>query len=335
VVSLLYEVNKLKIIITIETLVILILAAFLLFFYYNEQHTHCTKYLNDDGSVCLLSPRVYTGMVPAESYLIFNFEPLQKDIQEYITTNGLNVSLYVLNIRDGASFGVNENIPYRALSLNKIPVAMVILKKVEQGKLTLDTLLPIKPQDRDSRAGTLYAQPITELSVKDLLRYMLQESDNTATNVLGEQGTLVELQKIANYINYYEEDTPPYNKIFHVTPKSTANIFLSLYLSTALRPEDSLMILSYLTNTSFDIKKYAQLPDDVIVAQKYGSLFDEQPNYFHSCGIMYVKDSRIFYCTMTEGLYKEEAYNVTGTIVNKIYKFVLEGRKVRDIGINL
>jgi len=319
--------NKLKLILWTEAVIIIALIALLLPSYYGVKETHCEKYLNDDGSVCLLSPRVYTGMIPPKSHLIFNFEPLQEEIQDYITTNELNASLYVLNIRDGASFGINENNPYRALSLNKIPIAMIILKKIDEGQFTLDTVLPIKAELRDSRAGPLGKMPATELSVRELIRYMLQESDNTATNILGSQATLGDLQEIANYINYYEEDTPPYNKVFHITPKSTANIFLSLYLSTALKPEDSLMILSYLTNTSFNIKKYANLPSNIVIAQKYGALFDDKyETYFHSCGIMYIEDSRIFYCSMTEGMQQEQAYNFTGMIVNKIYKFVIEGK---------
>jgi hypothetical protein len=85
-----------------------------------------------------------------------------------------------------------------------------------------------------------------------------------------------------------------------------------------------------LTNTAFDIKKYAQLPDDVTVAQKYGSYHNNGLDYFHSCGIMYIKESRIFYCVMTRKLDREKASEVVGTIVNKLYNYVTKTRNKLD-----
>ena len=136
------NVNKIKKVVIIEAIVIIILTAFLIERYVNNT---CSSeyYQNGNGKIKLLSPRIYSGLLPAEEFLILNFEPLKKDVNEYITKNNINISIYVLNMRDGASFGINEKEPIEALSLNKLPIAMIILEKVEQGKLSLDTKLPI------------------------------------------------------------------------------------------------------------------------------------------------------------------------------------------------
>lgn len=185
------NVNKIKKVVIIEAIVIIILAAFLIEKYINNPLSQ--NYLNGD-KIRLLSPRIYSGLLSPEEFLILNFEPLKKDVNDYITKNNINISIYVLNMRDGASFGINEKEPIEALSLNKLPIAMIILEKVEHEKLSLDTKLPIAQEDRDILSGTLYAQPINELSVKELLRYMLQESDNTALWVLLKQVNLGELK---------------------------------------------------------------------------------------------------------------------------------------------
>jgi len=325
--------NKLKLVMIIEAIIILILAGFLIcniFFSQNnsatQQVAYCDKHFYDN-QVCLLSPRVYTGILKPENFLILNFKPLQEDIQNYITTNNLNISVYVLNIRDSASFGINSNKGFEPASLNKLPIAILILKKVEQKELSLDSLLPIKDEDRDSRSGTLYNTTANAMNVRDLLHYMLSESDNTAFRVLEEQVTLEDLQKLSVYLNYYTKDIdyipPIINNTYQITAKSTSNLFMSLYLSSILTPGDSELILKDLSNSTFNINKYAGLPDSVIVSQKYGDYYVGDINDFHNCGIIYMGQDRIFYGIMTQGMDEEKAPVVIGNIVNKIYNYVI------------
>lgn len=292
----------------------------IIFIIYNNSFCQDRVHTNEG----LLSSRVYSGILKPESFLIFNFEPLKEEIQDYIERNNYNISLYVLNLRDGASMGIDEDREFDAVSFNKLPVAIIVLRKVEEGKLSMETLLPIPREYRDSSSGTLYALKKDSLSVGELLRYMLQESDNTAFWVLAEQVSLEDGQQLTAYLNYYRGNvnySEPLDNL-KITPKTTGNLFLSLYLSTVLQPEHSELILSYLTNTSFDIKKYAKLPDDITVSQKYGSFYYNDNKFFHSCGILYIEDSRIFYCTMTNGIEKEKANIAIGEIVNKIYNYI-------------
>ena len=333
--------NKAKVVIIIETMTIIILLVIIFLTITksnpstNNQQAYCEQHYYDDKE-CLLSARVYTNITPANSFLILNFKPLNNDIKDYINNSNLNLSIYILNLRDGASFGINSGEAYEPASLNKLPVAIIIMKKVEEGKLSLDTMLPITNDDRDNSSGSLYAEPISEISVKDLLYYMLSESDDTALWVLVKQINLEDLKHLSDYLNYYQQDinlTKGNNNVYQITAKSTGNLFISLYLSTELEPQDSEMILKMLTNTSFNINKYANLPDNVTVAQKYGAYFTKDKKEFHSCGIIYVEDSRFFYCVMTKDLDKEKASQVVGTIVNKLYNFILEGKKVKSIDV--
>lgn len=316
---------NLKSVILFETIVIIALVVTLIWMYPKTQQ----EYLHSKGEVRLLSPRVYANILPPESYLILNWNPLRDFINDYITSQELNVSVYVLNMRDSASFGINVDEGFEPASLNKLPIAMIILKKVEEGKLSLDTKLPIYDKDKDSKSGTLYAEPVNELSVKDLLYRMLSESDNTAAMVLAEQITTQDIQSLSSYLDYYDKDTG-YTYNTPLTPRSVSHIFSSLYLSTTLKSEHSEMILSFLTNTpSFDIKKYANLPEDIIVAHKYGI----GENCFNDCGILYIQDSRIFYCVMDNNQDQTHAAGVIGTIVNSIYRYVVEAKKLKDLNI--
>lgn len=294
-----------------------------------NENLYCEKHYTD-ASKCLLSSRVYNSLIEPKSFLILNFDPLRKDIQNYITNNNYNISIYVLNMRDSASFGINENTPFESASLSKLPIAMIIMKKIEEGELSLNTTISILDKNRDSKSGTLYSKPIDKLTIKELLTYMLTESDNTAYWTLSDYVTLKDLQKLTNYLNFYTSETNLMG-VYEITPKTTGNLFLSLYLSTVLKPEDSEFILSLLTHTIFDIKSYAHLSNDTIISQKFGGVYAGNDLVFHNCGIMYVQDSRIFYCIMSRGLEMNNIANVFGTIVNKTYSYIINAKKLSTV----
>jgi len=321
--------SKLKGVAVIEAIIIIILAI-LLFTHYSHTSTTTNKYP-------MLSSRISAGLLQPQSFLILNFEPLKKDINNYIADNNLNLSLFVENLRDGASFGINANKAFEPASLNKLPIAIIILREVEEGKLALGKPLTIKPEFRDNESGNLFATQINEMSIRDLLHYMLAESDNTAFKTLGSQVTLKDLQGLSFYLNYYNRDidyTSATNNVFEISPKSTANLFLSLYLSTVLEPEDSELILEELANSTFDIKKYANLPANLTIAHKYGVHFTTNSSSFQDCGIMYIQDSRIFYCIMNSGLERDKTINAVGTVLNKIYNYIIEAKKIKDFTVS-
>lgn len=322
--------DKLIWLVLFETITIIALVIILINTSFLQKPSEDPGFKDEKGKIHLLSSRIYSDLLPAKNRLILNFKPLQDNLEEFIEKNDLNASIYVLNLRDGASMGIDENREFEPASLNKLPVAIIILKKVESGELTLDTMLPIHPQDRDSLSGGLYMAEENELSVNDLLYNMLAYSDNTAFNALNWQVSLEELWRLSTYINYYEVLLASNNSIkMRITPKTTANLFSSLYLSTILEPENSEKILSILTESSFDVDKYANLPPDVLVAQKYGVIGNgDVVELFNDCGILYVEDSRIFYCVSINNIEKKKTQSVIGEIVNSIYRYVIQMRQV-------
>jgi hypothetical protein len=314
--------NNLKKAVIIESLIIAALLAILIFMAYSDYKQNAILSY-DITKTGLLSPRVYSNILPPGNLLIYNYAPLEKEIKDYINAGNQNISVFVQNLRDGASFRIDANRQYQAASLNKLPIAIIILSKVERGELSLDTLLPINPAYKDIGSGSLYASQASEMSVRELLERMLQESDNTAFWVLAEQISLTDGAQLSDYLNYYAYlDYSAPQKELNITAESVNNLFSSLYLSTVLNKENSEFILKTLTNTTFDIKKYASLPDDVIVSQKYGSFYLNEEKYFHSCGIMYFGEKRVSYCILTKNIERENAKNKVGKIVNKVYNYM-------------
>lgn len=281
-----------------------------------------------------LSPVVYADMGQPKQFNIVNFEPLRIDIQNYLSSGRINASVFVMNLKNSAYISINRQAYYSA-SLNKLPVAILIMQKIENKKLTFDTKLTILNSDRTESSGSLYATSLHELPVKVLLEDMLKESDNTALNVLFRQVEAEDLPKLLNYFNvdlnsnYHFEQTENTTYKF-ITPQTMSNIFSSLYFSTLLEPKDSEYLLSLLANTTFDINKLAELPKNIIAAQKFGEYDSPDTKLFHDCGILYMNQSRIFYCVMINGFDGTGGRQIAGILVHKIYKFVVETRAKLD-----
>ena len=321
---------KSKFVIILESIIILALISVIIFMYKAVSDVQADKAQN------LLSPKIYAGIDEPKSFTILDYSPLQKKIEKYLNDNNLNASVYVKNYRNSASMGIRPNEGYFPASLNKLPVAILIMEKIENGDLTLDTMLNITDSERTNSSGDLHKTKYHQLPLRIILEKMLKDSDNTAFYVLLEQidpndfKMLLDYMGIDIYANYHTKAFSMPKNSDYLSPRLMSNIFASLYFSTVLEPKDSQYILSLLTDTVFDIKKYANLPDKVIVSQKFGQYYSGENKFFHSCGIMYIDKSRIFFCIMTKDLPLEEAKKSVGEIAHEIYQYVIDTRAKLD-----
>ena len=314
---------KLKWVVIVETILVIALLAGLINLYVSN------KQIESQQSKGLLSPRIYAGILEPKSLLIVDFAPLKLKLQNYIEKNSLNASVYVENFRNGAFMGINEKTGFFPTSLNKLPVAILIMKKIENKELSMGTLLEIKNSDRTDSSGELYKTKEKQLPLKIALEKMLKESDNTALRILLRQISLEDLQFVLDYygmdinadIQKLEDSKPDL-----ITPKAMSTLYSSLYFSTVLEPQNSEYLLSLMEDTIFPIKEIADLPDEVRVAQKFGENYYGTNKFFHDCGIIYIGESRVFYCIMTKDIDEERAVETIGVIVNEIHKYIRDAR---------
>lgn len=312
---------RLKHIIVIETLLILILLGVSSTYYLMDKRA---EQKSMDG---LLSPRIYMGILQPKSFLIAHFKPLKQEITDYIEKNNINASVYVENLRNGAFMGINERNEFVPASLNKLPVAILIMKNVENGNLSFDTKIQIKDSDRAGGYGDLYKTPEKELPLKLVLEKLIKESDNTALRMLLHYVDLEDLQFMYDYYGLdltIVNDNAKHSDL--VSPKELSGLFLSLYFSTVLEPENSEYLLSLMEDSEIDIKNMAAIPDDVKLAHKFGANYYQNNKFFHDCGILYIDESRILYCIMTKGADQEKSLTAISAIVHDIYEYTLDAR---------
>ena len=279
--------------------------------------------LHNDKPNGLLAPGVYAGVYESKTYQTDNFVPFGDELNYYIEQNKLNISIHIRSLKSGNSIDVNENLQFYPLSLAKLPLAVLIMHKIEKKQLSLDTEVAIKDEDRMDTYGDLYKTDEKVFTIKYLLEKMLKESDNTAFNILIRQVNEDDLNVL---ISYYSVDLNPYYNARRVnkhpglmTAKIMSNVLVSLYTSSILDIKNSEYILSLLEETVFNIQKLAKLSDDVKIVHKFGSNYLNNNKFFHDCGIIYFPNERVLYCIMTKDLAEEDAADVVAAIVNRIY----------------
>jgi beta-lactamase class A len=134
-------------------------------------------------AVCLL--------LTATSWLAAATDPslgrLEQQI-EYVShaTDG-TVGVAAVHIESGRSVSLRGSETFPMASAFKLPVAVQILSLVDEGKLTLDKMVSLSPQDLHPGSGQLtelFFHPGVSLSIANLLELALVVSDNTAADLL-------------------------------------------------------------------------------------------------------------------------------------------------------
>lgn len=95
-----------------------------------------------------------------------------------------SLSASVVDLRSGATASVDGDRAFPAASLFKLPILVTVLSQEDAGLLDDDDLLEIRPEDWTDGSGVLQARVGERLPVHELLRLMVQESDNIAALVL-------------------------------------------------------------------------------------------------------------------------------------------------------
>jgi len=171
-------------------------------------------------------------------------------------------------------------------SVMKFPIAMAVLHLVDSGVLTLNQTIHIKKKDLPKTYSPLrdkYPNGDVDVSINDLLGYMVSQSDNDACDIL--------LEKLggADQVEYYlhmikvrginieasEEDmakTPTAQYTDWCRPKAIVHILDTLYTGSVLKPasRDYLNKLMVEATTGPNRIK-GLLPAGTVVAHKTGT----------------------------------------------------------------
>lgn len=269
-------------------------------------------------------------------HYIINFSLLKESLVEIQKKYNFKTYIYFNYLNNGSWVGLNERDNFTAASLVKVPLAMSVLKSVEQGQLSLSQEYTLEELDLDSNFGNLYKKGAgVSFTIGELIEIMLKESDNTARGalfkVLERIGIIDPLYDV--YVSlgwdYVSEINPgannetmiDFNLYNEINLKLLSNMFLALYNSSYLNLGNSQLILEYLANTPFDDKIIAGIPDDVPVSHKIG--IASNSGTFSDCGIIYAPDRNYLLCLGSNGGNEKLASDFMAEVSEAVYDYVI------------
>jgi beta-lactamase class A len=97
------------------------------------------------------------------------------------------VGIAIVHVESGRSLYLNKSERFPMASTFKVPVAVEVLHRVDEGDFGLDSMVTIQPGDLHPGSGTLtnlFNHPGVVLSVRNLMELMLRISDNSAADLM-------------------------------------------------------------------------------------------------------------------------------------------------------
>lgn len=216
-----------------------------------------------------------------QSSLQTKFEQIAKNI------NG-NVGVCALIIETGETISFNGDKRFPMQSVYKLPIAMAMLDKVDKGKFKLNQIIHI---DKSEYIPKYAHSPIRDkfpngisLSIKEVIRYNIEESDGTACDVLlrllgGPENADQYIHKLGitdiaistTEMAQQKNDTIQYQN--WTTPKAMSQLLKIFYNTKSLSGKSKALLIDYMSVSSpwFDKRIKRLLPPSTTVVHKTGT----------------------------------------------------------------
>lgn len=224
------------------------------------------------------------------------------------------IAVYYRDLNNGPVIGINQNIPFAPASLLKIPLLIAYLSWSETLPSVLDEQVrfegavdvgyqqqfaPSKPLE----AGMTY-------SIRTLLERMTIYSDNQALVILFERLPKEYQEELYTLLGV--DASLITDPVATLTVKQYSIFFRILFNASFLSRANSEYALRLLTETTFVDGLRAGVPQDIVVAHKFGERkVQNDLQQFHDCGVIYYPNHPFLLCIMTRG---EEASSLIDAI---------------------
>ena len=197
----------------------------------------------------------------------------------------VGVSVTLLETGESVAFNGNQHFPMQ--SVYKFPIAMAVLHQVDEGTLKLEQSVSVEqselvPMRLHSPIRDKYPQGV-KLSLKELLRYSVSESDGTACDVLLRVvgGTPVVMKYLLSLgvngvIVETTEKTMAQNNLVQyrnwAAPDKMIRLLKTFYSGRSLSSASRELLLQWMIETPTGLKRIkGLLPAGTVVAHKTGS----------------------------------------------------------------
>lgn len=218
-----------------------------------------------------------------------NTDSLRTQIAEYCNNYRATVGVSVIFIEDSDSLSINGNKMIPMLSVYKLPIAMCVLNNVDKGLLTLQTPVHITPEDMHKNTWSPLRDVLrntdTSLSLTDIIKYTLIQSDNNCSDILLK--TIGGVKTVQTYLKEISQPSIEVNnsewEIFQspnliysnrATPNDVVSLLNKLYTQKLFSDSCFNFLWETLSDcTTGNNRIKGKLPKEIVVAHKTGTSF--------------------------------------------------------------
>ena len=270
---------------------------------------------------------------------------LKSDIESYLSTQDGTFAIWFQHLDNPDwHFAINEDTLFHAASTMKTPVMIELFRRAEQGEFNLSDSIKVENRfysivdgsefqlDLNPEGNDPFERMVDEMAtIYDLNHAMITYSSNIATNLIiqrvGAEETTQYMRELgANNIQVIRGlyDMKAFDRGLNnrTTAKDLGIIFEHIAKGTAVSPEMDTIMIEVLKDQFYRDVIPARLPDDVVVANKTGSI----TGVIHDSGIVYLPDGQSYILIfLSKDLPENRIGTETGVAVSEmIYKSLTE-----------
>lgn len=258
---------------------------------------------------------------------------LKTQFEQIAQKSGGRVGVTATVLETGETVSLNGNERFPLQSVYKLPIAMAVFSQIDSGKIKLDQKVRIEKADVLKISVALSSEKYSsriERSVEELLRLMVSESDNTASDALLRlTGSSSAVMSYLNELRIKEIVVMNYEKELHAdwkaqyrnyaTPEAAVELLRAIHERRGISESNRALLLKFMTESPTGPNRLkGLLPAGTIVAHKTGTSGTEKnftpatndigiinlPNGRHLAIAVFVSDSSADQTTREETIAK-------------------------------
>lgn len=279
------------------------------------------RLVREDGS-SLVRPLLFVAGGEESTRFSGLKENLQATIRQWQQRQEVvEVSVYLKDLGDASWMGIEADKTYMPGSLIKVPILIAFLKMEEEHPGSLNRMLHFdKPKNyfpsQEFKGDSIV--PGKDYKISELLRYMIVESDNNATNLLSRSLDPAGFRKI-----FTDLQIPPdeINDVRYViSAREYSRFFRVLYNATYLRPDLSEYALDLLAEVKFKDGIARTLPAGIPAPRKFGERGIDGVLDFSESAIIYKENTPYSLTIMTKGSSADKQAELVSELASIVFK---------------
>jgi len=210
---------------------------------------------------------------------------LRQQLNQIISSKNATVGISIKSIEDKDTLSINGNLKAPMMSVFKFHIALTVLNRVDEGKLSLTQQIFIKKKDLHEDTWSPmredYPDGNVNLTLDKVLRYTISHSDNNGCDILIDLlGGTKEVQKFINkqgikdfVIKVNEQQMRTWENLYvnTTTPLATTALLEKFFKGEILKENTTKYLYQIMTETSRGLTwMKAGLPENTELAHRTG-----------------------------------------------------------------